>query len=65
MPLKRVASMTRKGKWKALAKPENDKHETTERKCLRCKEPFQSWGPGNRLCELCRDVARRLRGIDV
>lgn len=54
--------MTKKGKAsKALAKPENDKRETTERKCMRCHEPFQSWGTGNRMCEPCRVYARTHR----
>lgn len=25
-----------------------------KRKCLCCKAPFLSWGPGNRLCDLCK-----------
>lgn len=25
-----------------------------KRKCLCCKAPFLSWGPGNRLCDGCR-----------
>lgn len=33
----------------------------TERKCLRCTETFPSWGVGNRLCDACRDFARRFR----
>lgn len=41
--------------------PLNEVRETRERKCLRCAEPFQSWGAGNRLCEPCRDYARHLR----
>jgi hypothetical protein len=24
--------------------------------CLRCRGPFESWGKGNRLCELCREA---------
>lgn len=27
---------------------------TTVRPCLRCRTPFESSGPGNRLCERCR-----------
>ena len=25
-----------------------------ERACLRCRKPFMSYGPGNRLCADCR-----------
>jgi hypothetical protein len=25
-----------------------------KRKCLCCKAPFLSWGPGNRLCDTCK-----------
>lgn len=25
-----------------------------ERPCLRCRKPFMSYGPGNRLCADCR-----------
>ena len=27
---------------------------TTRRPCLRCRNPFDSHGPGNRLCDPCR-----------
>jgi len=28
-----------------------------KRDCMRCKRPFMSQGPGNRLCEPCRKYA--------
>ena len=43
-----------------LAPAQNENHElfcptgTTRRKCLKCRQPFASWGAGNRLCGMCR-----------
>ena len=34
----------------SIAKPQC----TTQRTCLKCRKPFMSWGPGNRLCGICR-----------
>jgi len=34
------------------------------RTCLRCGRPFQSWGPGNRLCGGCRGADRPYWGND-
>jgi hypothetical protein len=30
------------------------------RTCLRCRDPFKSWGPGNRICVPCRDANERV-----
>ena len=53
----------RKGKWENVQKftaPE------TERKCMTCKAPFMSSGPGHRLCAIHRreseDVMYAVRG---
>ena len=37
--------------------------ETTPRACLRCGETFDSEGPGNRLCDCCREFATNLQGL--
>lgn len=31
-----------------------------QRVCLKCDQPFRSFGPGNRICSRCRRVNRRL-----
>jgi hypothetical protein len=37
--------------------PVKGKPPTTPRLCLRCRDEFPSVGPGNRLCDPCRDYA--------
>ncbi len=32
------------------------KPDTTERSCLSCPEMFQSTGPGNRICQPCKNI---------
>ena len=36
---------------------------TTVRKCLRCRNNFDSVGIGNRLCPRCRDFAANSQGL--
>ncbi len=36
------------------------KAETTQRKCLRCRNEFKSWGAGNRICPRCHTEHARL-----
>ena len=37
-----------------IAKRRGSKSDTIERKCLGCTNPFDSTGPGNRMCDACR-----------
>ncbi|MEA3002316.1 MAG: hypothetical protein QOH81_1104 [Sphingomonadales bacterium] len=34
--------------------PGGEERQTVCRPCLRCERPFDSTGPGNRLCDGCR-----------
>ena len=36
----------------------------TRRNCLRCGDGFDSWGPGNRLCDRCRVSNDMATGMD-
>lgn len=50
---------TRVPSWRTPAAATNAaKSAASERKCLRCAQPFPSWGAGNRLCEPCNAFAR-------
>ena len=47
MPLEDRASLRRK---------DQRTNKTTTRQCLRCDVPFESEGPGHRLCPTCHQV---------
>lgn len=36
------------------SKPKPDDSKSAIRKCLSCSEGFDSFGPGNRICENCK-----------
>jgi len=39
--------------------------EKESRPCLKCKEEFMSWGPGNRFCAPCRERAQDHKSYKV
>ncbi len=47
------------------APPENQADRPAERRCLRCRKPFESWGIGNRLCKACNAYARSAGDADM
>lgn len=36
-----------------------------ERNCLKCNKPFESTGPGNRLCCICNLDNTKVRSIEI
>jgi hypothetical protein len=34
--------------------------QTKRRTCLKCNKPFDSYGPGNRICKRCSQINARL-----
>ena len=45
----------KKRTWPSVASdPDDPPRQTKRRPCLRCTRPFDSEGPGNRMCEPCR-----------
>ena len=52
----RCRDWRRKNYARAVHRPA--KGATTERTCLKCDRPFESEGPGNRLCPACQNTAR-------
>lgn len=41
----------------AAVRKQGDPNPATRRPCLRCRKPFVSTGPGNRLCRPCQQRA--------
>lgn len=50
----KVAKAAATAKAAFAAKRQADAANRTQRNCLRCERPFNSWGAGNRLCGPCR-----------
>lgn len=40
--------------------PDGEDRPTVQRPCLRCRRSFGSFGPGNRLCDPCRNKSIEL-----
>lgn len=45
------------GRQRRFNDPDGEERPTVDRPCLRCRRTFASFGPGNRLCDRCRNVA--------
>lgn len=53
---RRAKKGRRRTKNKTISKPTSD-WPTKMRECLSCNAEFESWGPGNRLCNECRRLS--------
>ena len=47
-------------RWRSRREP-----VAAERTCLRCRRPFPSSGPGNRLCFNCTDCVKGVEDLGV
>tara|TARA_Y100000310_G_C20666707_1_gene807929 strand:+ start:74 stop:373 length:300 start_codon:yes stop_codon:yes gene_type:complete len=63
-PIKRVRgrhhTVNRVRHYPTRVKAAGDNDNFAQRICLRCKEKFESWGIGNRICEGCRVTNRHV-----